>query len=310
MTSPTLKPQFGWVFPPGARANASGGADRSQFDPGIRRTLQAISGVMDSAWVTDHFHWDQDDCLECMTTVAFYAALFPQLNWGTIVACQSYRNPAYMAKLASTIQFLSQGRLILGIGAGWKEDEYKGYGYEFPPVPVRLDQLEETVAIFRQMWSQPSGASFEGKHYHIRNAINQPVWPKPPALLIGGGGEKRTIPMAARYADWWNVTAHEPDYQRKIDILRRECDKIGRDFGQMQCSWFGGIAIGKTQADIERRTRDEFCRNQGMVGTPDHIAGRIEKYLAMGCTYFMVDTRGIPEEEELGLLVELAQRWQ
>ncbi len=302
----TTKVQFGWVFPPGARA----GDDRAQFDPGIRRTLQAFAGRLDSAWVTDHYQWAQDDCLECMTALSYYAALFPQFNWGTIVACQSYRNPAAMAKIASTLQYLTGGRLILGIGAGWKEDEYRAYGYDFPSPGTRLDQLEETVTIFRRMWSQPAGASYEGKHYRIRDAINQPVSPRPPALLIGGGGEKRTIPMAARHADWWNVTAHEPDYARKVEVLKRACQEIGRDFAELRCSWFGGIAIGETPEDIERRTRDDFCRNLGLVGTPDHIAARIEAYAQIGCTHFMLDTRGIPEPEEIALIVDLVERFQ
>jgi len=304
MTTPRI--QFGWVFPPGARA----ADDRAQFDPGIRRTLQAFAGRLDSAWMTDHFQWGQDDCLECMTTLAFYAALFPQFDWGTIVACQSYRNPAYMAKLASTIQFLTGGRLILGIGAGWKEDEYRAYGYDYPAPGVRLGQLEETVTIFRRMWSQPEGASYEGKHYRIQDAINLPSHPQPPQLLIGGGGEKKTLPMAARHADWWNVTAPEEDYARKVDLLKRECERIGRDFSTLRCSWFGGIGIGNTPAEIERRTRDDFCRNQGLVGTFDHIAARIERYAGIGCAYFMLDTRGIPEPGEIELILRLAERFK
>ena len=301
-----FKIQFGWTMPPGARKTE----DSSQFDAGIRRTLKAIVGHFDSAWMTDHLQWGQDECLEAMTALAFYAALSPELNWGTMVTCQSYRNPAYIAKMASTIQYLTGGRLILGIGAGWKEDEYMAYGYDFPPAGVRLDQLGETVRILREMWSHPEGASFSGKYYRIQNAINRPDTPRPPTLMVGGGGEKKTLPLAARYGDWWNVTAYAPDFARKVEILQRECDKIGRDPATLRKAWFGGVGIGTTPDEIERHTRDEFARTQGLCGTPDQIAGKIQALIDAGCTYFMLDTRGIPEQDELELLIELTKRWR
>ena len=305
----TNKPkiQFGWGLPPGARATE----DSSAFDAGMRRTLAAISGHFDSAWMTDHLQWGEDECLEAMTTLAFYAAITPPaLKWGTMVTCQSYRTPGYIAKMASTIQYLSDGRLILGLGAGWKEDEYHAYGFDFPPPGVRLDQLEETVRIVREMWANPHDATFTGKYYRVQHARNLPNTPRPPELLIGGGGEKRTLPIAARCADWWNVTAYAPDYARKVEILKRECDRIGRDFSTLRLSWYGGIGIGRTQADIERRTRDAFTRNAGLIGTPEKIAETIQSLIDAGCTYFMIDSRGIPEDEELELLIELTHRWE
>ncbi|MCL5276097.1 MAG: LLM class flavin-dependent oxidoreductase [Chloroflexi bacterium] len=304
----TNKPkiQFGWGLPPGARATE----DSASFDSGMRRTLTAISGHFDSAWMTDHLQWGEDECLEAMTTLAFYAALTPpELKWGTMVTCQSYRTPGYIAKMASTIQYLSGGRLILGLGAGWKEDEYHAYGFDFPPPGVRLDQLEETARIVREMWVHPHDATFNGKYYRVQHARNLPNTPQPPQLLIGGGGEKKTLPIAARYADWWNVTAYASDYARKVEVLKRECDKIGRDFATLRLSWYGGIGIGKTQADIERRTRDDFTRKSGFTGAPDQIAATIQSLIDVGCSYFMIDSRGIPEDEELELLIELTHRW-
>ena len=300
----STKIQFGWALPGALTAE-----DTANFDAGMRRTLAALSGQFDSAFVTDHLQWGEDGCLELYATLAYYAALSPQLNWGTIVSCQSYRNPAYTAKVASTIQFLTGGRLILGIGAGWKEDEYHAYGYDFPAPGTRLDQLEETVSIFRQMWSNPHDATFIGKHYRVEHARNLPNSPRPPTLLIGGGGEKRTLPIAARYADWWNVTAYAPEYARKVEVLKRECDKIGRDFSTLRLSWFGGVGIGANQAEVERNTRDDFARNQGLVGTPDQIAEKVQSLIDAGCSYFILDTRGLPNESEVQLLVDLSKRW-
>jgi alkanesulfonate monooxygenase SsuD/methylene tetrahydromethanopterin reductase-like flavin-dependent oxidoreductase (luciferase family) len=299
------KIQFGWVMPPGARATE----ESSRFDAGIRHTLTMLANHFDSAWMTDHLQWGDDECLEAMTTLSFYAALFPRYYWGTMVACQSYRNPAYMAKIGSTIQYLTQGHLIMGIGAGWKEDEYHAYNYEFPSAGVRIAQLEETVAIFKRMWSQPH-SSYEGKHYKVQDAINLPKTFRPPILMIGGGGEKKTLPVVARYADWWNVTAYADDYKRKVDILKRECDATGRDFKSLRLTWFGGVGIGKTRQEIERHTRDDFARNSGLCGTPDQIASKIQALIDAGCTYFMLDTRGVPDDDEMSLLIDLSRRWR
>jgi alkanesulfonate monooxygenase SsuD/methylene tetrahydromethanopterin reductase-like flavin-dependent oxidoreductase (luciferase family) len=297
--------QFGWTVPPGARATE----DSSRYDAGVRRTLSAIAGHFDSAWVNDHLQWGEDECLESTVELAFYAALSPQLQWGTMVTCQSYRNPAYIAKMASTIQYLTGGRLILGIGAGWKEDEYHSYGYDFPPAGVRTDQLEETVKVLREMWTHPHDANHTGKYYRVAHAQNLPNSPHPPILMVGGGGEKKTLPIAARYADWWNVTAYAPEFARKVEILKRECVKTGRDPASLRKSYFGGVGIGRTRDEVERHTRDEFARTAGLCGKPDEIARKVDDLIAAGCTYFMLDTRGIPEDDELQLLLDLIKRW-
>lgn len=317
--------QFGWVQPPGARTTDKPRAyvkdegswmppgprfadRRARFDADMRRVINAISGQWSSVWVTDHTQWGEDDCLECMMTLSFYAALYPHLDFGTIVACQSYRNPALMAKMASTIQYLTKGRLILGIGAGWKVDEYLAYNYAFPAPGVRVAQLEETVQIFRAMWTQEK-SSFEGKHYRIEDAINLPQTPQPPTLLIGGSGEQKMLPLIARYADYWNVTAQGEEWQRKFDILKGECDKIGRDFSTLRKTWFGGAAIGRTEEEVQGRLRDSFLREKGIYGTPEQFAAKIEDMIARGCTYFLLDTRGIPDDGEIELMLEVTKRF-
>ena len=299
------KIQFGWALPPGARVTENS----STFDAGIRNALSAITGHFDAAFMTDHLQWGDGDCLEAMTTLAFYAAITPQLRWGTMVTCQSYRNPAYIAKMASTIQYLTGGRLIMGIGAGWKEDEYHAYGYPYPATGVRLDQLEETVRIMREMWTNPHDANYEGKHYRVTHARNLPNTPQPPLLMIGGGGEKRTLPISARYADWWNVNAYAPEYAHKVSVLNAECEKIGRDPNSIRKSWYGGVGIGLTDVDVKRRTRDDFARDRGMCGSPDQIAEKIQALIDAGCAYFMLDSRGVPDDEELQLLVDLIKQW-
>jgi alkanesulfonate monooxygenase SsuD/methylene tetrahydromethanopterin reductase-like flavin-dependent oxidoreductase (luciferase family) len=300
----STKIQFGWTMPPGARKTE----DSSKFDEGIRHTLATLHGPFESAFMTDHLQWGEDECLEAWTTLAFYAALFPQYDWGTMVSCQSYRNPAYHAKMASTVQYLTRGRLIMGLGAGWKEDEYLAYNFPYGTAGSRLAQLEETVHILRSMWTQLR-TTHTGKYYQVHEAYNLPQTPRPPILMIGGGGEKKTLPLAARFADWWNVTAYAEDYRRKVEVLRRECEAIGRDPGTLKHSWFGGIGIGRTREEAERHTRDDFTRNSGFHGTLDEVTAQVQSLVDAGCAYFMLDTRGIPEESEMQILIDLTKRF-
>ncbi len=322
--------QFGWVLPPGFNASKDyfkpnqheqwegwarwmapgpqGAAPRDRWDAGVRRALNTITGHWDSAWMTDHFQWDDDDCLEALTTLAFYAALTPHLKWGTMVLGQRYRNPAMTAKMASTIQYLTRGNLILGIGAGWKVDEHEAYGYTYSSPGERIEQLEETVQIMKAMWSQ-ARSNFQGKHYSIKDAINLPQTPRPPVLMIGGGGEKKMLPLIARYADWWNGGGSAEEFGRKVDILKRECDAIGRDFSTLRLTWFGGGSVGRTDEEVQRRVRDPFIRDRGIWGTPEQVTSKIQSLIDLGCTYVMFDSRGIPEPGELELLIEVSKRF-
>jgi alkanesulfonate monooxygenase SsuD/methylene tetrahydromethanopterin reductase-like flavin-dependent oxidoreductase (luciferase family) len=319
----TYKLQFGWTLPPGyfpAKDYFSAApqddwmpgpqtrAAHERWDAGIRRALNLITGQWDSAWMTDHFFWPDGDCLEALTTLAYYAALTPTLNWGTMVLGQGYRNPAYTAKIASTIQYLTHGRLILGIGAGWKQDEYLAYGYPFPPPGQRIAELEEAVHIIKSMWTQPK-TTFVGQHYQVRDAINLPQTPKPPLLMIGGGGEQKMLPLVARHADWWNSNSQGEIWQRKVDILKRECEKNGRDFASLRLTWFGGVTTGRTNEEVQRRLRDDFLRNSGIWGTMDEVTRKFEALVKAGCTYIMCDTRGIPEPGELESLIEISRKF-
>ena len=149
-----------------------------------RRCIQAVSSAFTTIWVEDHLQWDSDDTLENFTTLSYLAAEFPNFRVGNLVLCQSYRNPALVAKMAANLHFLTGGRYILGIGAGWKTDEYLAYGYSIPSPTERWEQLEEALVIIRSLWtSRP--ATFEGKHYQIRDAYCEPQ-PLPPIPILPG----------------------------------------------------------------------------------------------------------------------------
>src|SRR5215216_620779 len=151
---------FGLILPVGSPTCAG----RATFVADVNRALSLVAGHFDSAWMIDHLQTDAADMLESFTTISYLAALHPQLRFGQTVVCQSFRNPALLAKMGATLQFLSGGRFILGLGAGWNEAEYRAYGYDFPPARVRVEQLEETLQIIKALWIEEQ-ATFAGRYY-------------------------------------------------------------------------------------------------------------------------------------------------
>src|SRR5438105_1503076 len=165
-TGATMRPvQFGLVLPTGSPTRER----RAAFVADMNRALSLVAGHFDSAWMIDHLQPDTTDLLESFTTISYLAALHPQLRFGQTVVCQSFRHPALLAKMGATLQFLSGGRFILGLGAGWNEEEYRAYGYDFPPARVRVEQLEEALQIIKAMWTEEK-TTFEGKHYSVTEA--------------------------------------------------------------------------------------------------------------------------------------------
>jgi F420-dependent oxidoreductase-like protein len=187
----------------------------------------------DAACVTDHFMPNTPervgDTLECFTTLSALAALVPRLRVGTIVAGNTYRNPALVAKMAATVDVFSGGRMLLGLGAGWQQNEHEAYGFHFGTVGERLARLDEACQVIRRLWTQPK-TTFEGRFYRLQDA---PLMPKPtqshPELMIGGGGEKVTLGIVARHADHWNVWGGPETLARKGKILDGFCAEAGRD---------------------------------------------------------------------------------
>jgi hypothetical protein len=227
--------QFGWFM------IAMGVPGREQVPLVVEEepeVLPVVARYFDSIWVQDHFFAfrDRSDAwMECWTTLTWLAARYPTLKVGPIVMGVGYRNPALLAKMASTLQVLSEGRFIMGIGAGWREAEYPAYGYDFPPAATRIQQLDEAVQIMRLMWTEPA-PTFHGKQYHIENAYCEPRYNPPPPIMIGGGGEKLLLPLVGRLADIWDRyhggTIEDIDlenYQYKLEIVRRSAEEAGRD---------------------------------------------------------------------------------
>lgn len=221
----TAHVDFGWRVPD----FPVDGSNTGTFLRQIAQMLDLTEGRFASAWVADHVvpwaPWQAPETptIECWTTLTFLAARYPERLWGSVVLCQSYRNPALLAKMAANLCALLPGKVVFGIGAGWKEDEYRAYGWDFPTPATRIRQLEETVAIAKRLWTADD-VTYVGRHYAVRNAYLNPKPDPLPPIMIGGGGEQRTLRVVARYADWWNMPNGTPEnYARKLNILRGYC---------------------------------------------------------------------------------------
>ena len=213
--------------------------------PGVRDAdlFETVAGIattaenngFDSIWVMDHLYQiemvgpKEDPMLEAYTLLAALAARTKTASLGTMVTGVTYRNPALLAKIVTTLDVISAGRAILGIGAAWNDDEHAGYGYDFPPAGERLDRLEEALQITRAMFTEQT-PSFEGRHYRIDSVLNnpKPIRGRIP-ILIGGGGEKRTLRLVAQYGDACNLFGDPDAVRHKLDVLERHCADVGRD---------------------------------------------------------------------------------
>jgi F420-dependent oxidoreductase-like protein len=279
----TLK--FGLSLPQGWTMDLAGIADPVEAYETLTRVAQVADEVgFESAWLVDHFHTiprpSQEVTFECWTTTAAVARDTKRIRVGQMVTCNGYRHPALLAKMASTVDVLSHGRLNFGIGAGWYEHEYRAYGYPYPDAPTRLRHLREAVQVIRSMWTQEE-AVFEGTYYQVRGAINQPKGVQKPhiPLLIGGSGEQVTLKLVAQYGDACNISGDLPTIKRKLAILKEHCAAVGRDYESIHRTITSVCALGETdeqaQAKIPVVLRDRPVTAGAFIGTPDAIRQRL-----------------------------------
>src|SRR5437016_7808694 len=215
--------QLGWAL----SGRSWGNTTRDTFLNKVDEGFKIIDGHFDSGWFTDHLQYDANPVLEGWTTLTYFMGLYPHLNFGHTVLSQSFRNPALLAKMGATLQYVSQGRFILGMGTGWKEDEYQAYGYNFPSARVRIEQLEEALQIIKALWHQEQ-VTFQGKHYQVANAYCEPK-PDPYPIILVGGSKSRILRVVARHADWWNVSwTGISSYRPQVQECEQACDEVGR----------------------------------------------------------------------------------
>jgi F420-dependent oxidoreductase-like protein len=286
--------KYGLSLPQGWRMDLADVKDPVEAYETMTRVAQTADECgYESVWLIDHFHTipqpSQEPTFECWTTTAALARDTKRIRVGQMVTCNSYRNPALLAKMASTVDVLSHGRLNFGIGAGWYEQEYRAYGYDFPEAPVRLRQLGEAVQVILAMWTQEE-ATFEGTYYQVRGAINQPKGVQKPhiPLLIGGSGEKVTLKLVAQYADACNVFGDPAALERKFAILRQHCQTVGRDYDRIQRT-AGAMCLMADTDEQARALLPEAVKAQfgdridaSLIGSPETIRQRLSAYEAAG----------------------------
>jgi len=251
-------------------------------------------------WLSDHLFLNADavrtDCLEAWTTLAALARDLRTIRIGPMVSCQSYRNPALLAKMAAGIDQLSGGRVEFGIGAGWKEIEYKAYGFPFPEAPQRVDELVDTIEICIRMWTEEK-ASYTGKRYSIADALCAPKPAQTPFPIWIGGSKPRILRIAAKYAHWMNHTAGDmtpAGVRVRQEALDAACRDKKRDPKTLKRSAFLSVIVGATARDVDALVADaagrakltpeqwRAARPSAIVGTPDIVAKRLREYGAVG----------------------------
>ena len=277
-------------------------AYQTRFVKDLNRALKLITGHFDSARIIDHLGVDD---IESFITLAYMAALHPQLKFGHTVICQSFRNPALVAKMGATLQFLSGGRFLFGIGTGWKEEEYKAYGYDFPSARVRVEQLEEALQIIKAMWTDQK-VTFSGMYYRVYEAECEPKPDPLPPIMIGAFRPKM-LRLTAKYADEWNVSSTGiGKYSPLVEAFEHACADVGRDPSTVRQSWGGGCVCAPTQAQAERLAGERYRvdeDNFDFVGTPVQVVEQMRAFIDLGVDYFMVDCGGFPNLTTLELLV-------
>ena len=278
----------------------------------------AERGGFDSVFVMDHFYQlpnigpRTDPMLEGYTLLAGIAARTKRIKLGTLVSGVTYRNPAFLAKVVTTLDIVSAGRAVLGIGAAWNEDEHRGYGFDFPPVRERLDRLEEAVQICRLMFTQEA-PTFEGRYYRIQGALNspRPVRPGGPPIMIGGGGERRTLKLVAQYADMCNFFGDPATVRHKVEVLREHCQAAGRDPSTLIKTRLGALLIRKTKAEADAILNQiaqrpgvnaDWLRAYFVAGGPDEVTRQVQAYLDAGLDGMIFNMPHVedPEAIELG----------
>jgi F420-dependent oxidoreductase-like protein len=300
--------RFGLFIPQGWRLDLAGIEPKDHWRTMLDVARAADSGPWESIWVYDHFHTvpvpTDEATHEAWSLMAALAVGTERVRLGQMCTCMGYRNPAYLAKVAATIDVISGGRVEMGIGGGWYEHEWRAFGYGFPGAGERLGLLDEGVQIMRQLWTTGT-ATLDGKHYQVDGAIGRPLplQDRGIPLWIAGGGEKKTLRIAAQYAQYTNFDSTPETFRHKSEVLAEHCRDLGTDFDAIVRSGNYNVVIGETEKDVQdklgwirahyqplipadrlERAYENFA-NGPLVGTPEQLVERLTDADAMGLTY-------------------------
>ncbi len=301
--------RFGAFVPQGWRLDLVGIDEKDHWATMLGVAKAVEEAGYESLWVYDHFHTvpvpTQEVTYEAWTLMAALAAATDTVRLGQMCTCNSYRPPSYLAKVAASIDVISGGRVEMGIGAGWYEGEYLGYGYEFPKASVRIGMLREGVEIMQRLWTEDT-VDYDGRYYRLEGGVCSPRGAQSPHIpfWIAGGGEKLTLNVAARYAQYTNFGQTLDEFVHKSGVLAGHCADVGRDFDDIVRSSNFNVVCAPTETDVEERIawiKDHYRpfvepdRLDGMermwrrtAGTPEQLVERLQPWAAAGMTYAIV----------------------
>jgi F420-dependent oxidoreductase-like protein len=290
-------------------------ANTSQIADSLKNLItKAEDSGFDSFWVMDHFHQIQfvgrpeEAMLEGWTVISMLAAITTKIKLGTLVTGVIYRYPSVLAKVAATLDVLSKGRLFMGIGAGWNEQESLAYGISFPSTQERMLMLEEAIQVIRKMWTEEPNASFNGNYYQIRNAYcnPKPIQKPLPPILVGGSGERKTLKIVAKYADACNLFGSAETVRKKLNILKEHCKSVGRDYDSILKTKLGAVIVDDNNdmaknrvLQVFRGIPEEQINEFVIYGTPEDVSRQIEILEQVGIQYLIVDLEPYRELEAL-----------
>jgi F420-dependent oxidoreductase-like protein len=299
----SVQPLFGFHLP-GFTFPAT--PDGEIFDRVVDQACAAEAAGFDLVTVMDHFHQirgvgqEEEPMLEAYTLLGAIAARTSRARLGTLVTGVTYRNPALVAKQVTTLDVISHGRAMLGMGAGWNESEHRGYGFDFPPIGERMDRLDEALHIAKLMFTEER-PSFQGRHYRIDGALNnpRPLRPGGPPILVGGSGERRTLRLVARYADYANWGGPLEELRRKTEVLERHCEAEGRDPSTIVRTVFSPVALVAREGEANRAP-------EGVPAvTPEQAAETLRPYVDAGFGGFIFPNIYLKTPDAIGGAGEL-----
>jgi F420-dependent oxidoreductase-like protein len=292
----------------------------------LKVALEAEKLGYDGLFICDHLQGRNEPtasqpCIDPWVTLGALATATKTLRLGTLVTAVGFRHPSILAKMAATLDSASNGRVQLGIGAGWYESEYSAYGVPFPPTRQRMQQLREAIQIIKMLWTQDR-SSFNGKQYTLKDTRSFPK-PANPRIWVGGTGEKKLLKIVADLADGWNATGTTTeDYEKKLKTLELFCTGSGRDLQDIERSYYAFGLAAKTEKEFQEQFRKHYGQfkkpdetmeafiqrvrgsSRSFIGTIDEVIGKIEKFSKLGVTYTIFY---FPDKQELGFMREFSQ---
>lgn len=298
VTRPQL--QFGYNPPTGDRGVEQ--LNPATFTQDLQRVLDRVAPYFSSFWVSDHLMTNNGFRMECWTQLTWLAARYPDQILSTIVMANSYRHPPLLAKMAATLQAFSGGRFILGYGAGWAEEEYRAYGYDFPSARVRIAQMVEGIEVMRALWTG-GPVSYEGQYYQLRDAICDPPPSPPIPVLIGGDGERYLLRAVAEQADWWlPFSRNNGILQQKMAVLKDHCTAVGRDYDTIHKSFQLHAHLAPTRAEAEQRAGGAASADSPTyIGDPAGLRERLQELQELGIEMVQLIFRQFPDTDDIEL---------